>query len=102
MSGPRLWPMEESGVVVKTAEGVGAARAAYIKYLSVGGEGDGLADADDLRDHAERATAREGWYRWTPCSPRSCYDHGQHRPGHLQRAEGPGRGAWRGVTLDCP
>lgn len=40
--------------------------------------------------------ARIGLFRWTPCSPRSCYDGGGHRV-HLCYADQPGRGVWPGV-----
>ena len=98
MSDIRVWPMDEGGVVVKTDEGVDVAKAAYAKWLR-----DTEEEGIDLSDsYAARMRAREGWYRWTPCSERSCYDLGNHRPGHLQYESGPGRGVWRGVTLDYP
>jgi hypothetical protein len=89
-----VWPMEEAGPVIKV-ETVDEARDAYRQWLVR--EDDTFDGLDALVDGAEY---RAGWYRWTPCSERSCFDGGQHRPGHLQDATGPGRGAWRGVWVN--
>ncbi len=90
-----VWPMEEGGVVVKTDD-VNAARWAYADWLVE--EGDDPAEATV---RAEQAPVRgPRWYRWIPCSPRSCYDGGNHRPGHLEPSTGPARGAWRGVEVN--
>lgn len=53
------------------------------------------------RAHAIPEVARVGWFRWNPCSPQSCPDGGGHR-GHLDNAEGPGRGRWVGVRFEDP
>lgn len=92
----KVWPMDEGGPVIKAAD-LEEAKAAYADWL-VREDTCG----DDIADQVERATYREGWYRWTPCSQRSCYDHGNHRPGHLQTAEQGSRGAWWGVAVDYP
>jgi hypothetical protein len=44
----------------------------------------------DLTPSADRL------WRWTPCSPVSCYDGGGHL-GHLTEAAQPGRGVFRAV-----
>jgi hypothetical protein len=94
VSAETVWPMEESGPVIKAAS-LDEAKAAYRQWLVT--EGDTFDGLDKL---VEQAKYREGWYRWTPCSPRSCYDHGGHRPGHLQYEKAPGRGVWRGVQVN--
>jgi hypothetical protein len=98
--------MFEGGAVVKTDGGVEAARAAYAAWLAgIAGapyEDNHSMNLEDIPGHVARMTFREGWYRWTPCNPRSCFDGMQHRPGHLGYATGPGLGVWRGVTVDYP
>lgn len=51
------------------------------------------------RCHSIPPVTRVGWFRWNPCSPRSCYEGGGHK-GHLDEADGPGRGNWVGVRLN--
>jgi hypothetical protein len=91
---PKLWPMEGGGAVVKVDD-VEQAKTAYRDWLLVEEE---WAPAD-IDKHLSKVTVRAGWYRWTPCSERSCFDHGNHRPGHIKYEEAPGRGVWRGVLL---
>jgi hypothetical protein len=90
-----VWPMDEGGIVVKT-DSVDEARVAYWAWLVEEGE-----LPPEAQQRADRAPVRgPRWYRWVPCSPRSCYDGGNHRPGHLEPASGPARGAWRGVEVN--
>jgi hypothetical protein len=91
----KTWPMDEGGIAVKTDGGVEEAKHAYREWLIR--EGDTF---DGLDKVVERAKYREGWYRWTPCHPQSCYEGTQHHPGHIGYADGPGRGVWRGVLVD--
>lgn len=53
------------------------------------------------RAYAIPQVSRVGWFRWNPCSPRSCEDGGGHR-GHLDTADGPGPGNWVGVRFEDP
>lgn len=104
----KVWPMDEGGFAVRAAD-TEAAKAALAEWLmeEPNRERAGLwipADGDPATDVAEYVGSRlyrEGWYRWTPCNPRSCYDGMQHRPGHLSWRDGPAAGVWRGVAVDC-
>jgi hypothetical protein len=60
-------------------------------------------DPEDVEEWVRRITGlrpRVGWYRWTPCNERSCYDGGGHS-GHLGYADGPARGVFPGVYLQA-
>lgn len=111
---PKVTDMAEGGYVVRTHGGTEAAREALRRHLGPGGEGDGIVDycgpkqhpdvtdddrRADIAVYVERLRCREGWYRWNPCHELSCYDGGGHS-GHLGYVKGPGRGNWRGVTMD--
>ncbi len=53
------------------------------------------------RAYAIPQVSRVGWYRWNPCSRRSCEDGGGHT-GHLAEVDGPGPGNWVGVRFQDP
>lgn len=90
---------EEGGYVVQGTQDVLEARAAALGHR-LWGEGHDW-DGEGLRwaiNHVHGLRARVGLFRWTPCSPRSCYDGGGHR-GHLGYAKQRGRGVFEGVYL---
>lgn len=98
-----VWAMEDGGAVVKTDGGVEAAKAAYAEWLERRADLPHAAEWSVPRElipgYVDRARYEDRWYRWTPCHPSSCYAGVQHRPGHLEYAQGPGRGVWRGVAV---
>lgn len=58
-------------------------------------------DLQTCEEDVERSVAlppvtRVGWFRWNPCSPRSC---GEGHRAHLDWLEEPNRGAWQGVLF---
>jgi hypothetical protein len=111
VTGVKVWPMTEGGFAVRAAD-PSAAKAALAAWLTdepdrldligVWAEPDDAAVVRAATEYVAALPCREGWYRWTPCNPRSCYDGTQHRPGHLTRDGGPRRGTWRGILVDYP
>lgn len=97
--------MSEGGVIVRGTDDPAKARTPALRvlmdsYVLTAGTGDvddwisaALHYARQLRD---KKPMENRLWRWTPCSPVSCYDGGGHS-GHLTDANRPGRGAWAGV-----
>lgn len=102
---PQVVHMDEGGYVVRRPRDVLEARVAVLRLvmpaqltLSEWVTEYSAAELDLAVRHVWSLTAHEDWYRWTPCSPRSCWAGGGHRA-HLWPAAGPGRGVWRGVAF---
>ena len=94
-----VWPMEEEGWIVR-ADTEWEARGAVAEWLVA--EAGPVTSVEAAGRVAGMRCTEPGWWRWTPCNPRSCFAGIQHRPGHLQAAAGPGPGVWRGVAVDIP
>jgi hypothetical protein len=97
----RVTPFYEDGeFVVSGTTDEAEARAAVLEWLRTDDEAaTGEEDEAYRQDRVDGLVVhRSGWFRWNPCSPRSCYDGGGHS-GHLGYSDGPGRGRWQGVYL---
>lgn len=99
--------MSEGGVIVARADNARRARTTALRSLMErAAESEGyrvnlapeewveyaLHYARALRDRVPEI----GLWRWTPCSPRSCFDGGGHS-GHLCSQTRTGQGVWSGV-----
>lgn len=101
----KVWPMSEGGYAIRAADTTAVKAALSAWLVEVAGapyEHDHSMNLEDIPEYVDSRSYREGWYRWTPCNPRSCYDGTQHRPGHLSWRDGPAAGVWRGVLVDYP
>lgn len=101
--------VEGDGYVVARTDDVETAREAARQWerdRAVEDAGPAGLTKWDEEDRDERVASIDklrpcvGWYRWTPCNERSCYDGGGHS-GHLGYADGPGRGVFRGIYLEA-
>jgi hypothetical protein len=95
-------PITDGGAVVRGTDDVETAREALIDHYE--GEDDDYGDVMTLWGALGRAlyarVVRVGWFRWNPCCQNTCWEDFQHRPGHLDYRDGPGRGRWQGVLFE--